>query len=181
MHEDNLEASKHKHFSEGLVILGDRFGEGAYVDIEFILSGCSKRRIEIRLLFMPPSVDPAAAETMHQMIGEEIASLFSIQVVSFYDRATEENPCADGNPFGKPAGGLDLHLHELNYLYKTIVEMIFRVADTEKIELIFFGADNEKLQRVYDRYIKRYAEKMGFLFTTQGAYYAIRTQHCPDQ
>lgn len=175
------EAQKHKHIAQNRISLGVDGSDGSYVDIEFLLSGDDARRLIIRLLFIPPSDDPAAAETMYEMVGDDIASKLSVQVVSFYDRKVEISPSPDGNPFGKAEGQFDLLLDELNYLYRTIVEIIFRVADTELVELIFFGADNERLQSVYDRYIRRYSKKMGFDYITKGAYYAIRTQHYPRE
>lgn len=175
------EAQKHKHIPKSRISLGVDGNDGSYVDIEFILSGDEARCLLIRLLFMPPSDDPVAAETMYEMVGDDIASKLSVQVISFYDRKVETDPPADGNPFGKAEGQFDLLLDELNYLYKTVVEIIFRVADTEQVELIFFGADNERLQCVYDRYIKRFARRMGFSYITKGAYYAIRTQHYPRE
>ena len=172
------DACRHQHFSDGLVIFDIEDG-GAYVDIAFLFAGNAQRRIVIRLLFIAPSNDPVAAETLHRMIHRDIAKQVSIQVVSFYNRAVEQHSAADGNPFGKPEAQFSLLLDELNYLYTTIVDMIFRIAQSERIELLFFGADNPQLKRVYDRYIARYAEKLGFSYTTDGAYYAIRTQHYP--
>ncbi|WP_145954131.1 hypothetical protein [Kosakonia radicincitans] len=175
------EAQIHKHVAQSLVGLGANIDDGAYVDIEFFLSGDDARHLVIRLLFMPPSDDPAAAETMYGMIGEDLAKKLSVQVVSFYDRRFDESPPENGDFFAKPKDQFNLLVHELNYLYRTIVEIIFRVADTEQVGLIFFGADNARLKCVYDRYVKRFAEKMGFSYKTQGAYYAIRTQHYPER
>lgn len=175
------EAQKHKHIAQNRISLGVDGSDGSYVDIEFVLSGDEARCLIIRLLFMPPSDDPAAAETLYEMVGDDIACRLSVQVVSFYDRKVETEPAVDGNPFGKPEGQFDLFLDELNYLYKTVVEIIFRVADTEQVELIFFGADNERLKSVYDRYIRRFARDMKFDYINKGAYYAIRTQHYPRE
>ncbi|KGL57054.1 hypothetical protein KR94_07420 [Pantoea ananatis] len=181
MSECVQEAQIHKHFDNALVILGEHFNDGAYTDIEFIFSNIAHRRLTIRLLFMAPSDDPSAAQMMHSMLGDDLAQRLSIQVLSFYDLGVETNPAIDGNPFGKAEGSFDLRLDELHYLYKTIVGTIFRVVDTERIELLFFGADNSKLQRVYDRYIKRYGNSMGFQYETRGAYYAIKTRHYPTE
>jgi hypothetical protein len=159
----------HKQVTTGLVDIG---GVGSYLDLEFRFSNDAHRTMTIRLLFCDPSLDPAAAETMHRMIGDEVRSL-SVQVVSFYDRMQEEvNP---DKIYEKPEGRFDLYLHELNYLYDTIVDFMFKVAENERIEILYFAAENETLNRVYSRYVKRYADQRNLTFLKDGASYAIRT------
>lgn len=174
----------HKLLIPGLAM----FGEMAYLDIEFTFSGNSSRRASYRLAFCPPSDDPVAAETLYNMIGEEVKTL-CVSVVSFadiaqLDRAKQQRdyPVPGEEPvniFEKPVNSFVLTLSELQYLYATLVDLMLRVADNLTIQVLFFAAERQELHTIYSRYAKRLAGKLGLTFINHGAAYAVRTKNYP--
>ncbi len=177
----------HRLITPGLADLGD---DMSYLDVEFTFSGDEARKATYRLTFCPPSLDPVSAETMHQMLGEEVYAL-CVSVVTYADTVQldrffkqMENPVSGDVPlnmFGKPDDGLDLTIAELQYLYGTLVDFMLKVADNEGIQILFFAAEREELHPIYNRYVKRLASSRGVTYINDGAAYAIRTKHYPDK
>ena len=166
------------------------FGELSYLDIEFTFSATATRKAQYRLVFCPPSLDPVAAETIHDMLGEDLFALY-VSVVSFADivqlerqQAQIENPGEGEEPiniFAKPKNSFNLDISELQYLYGTLVDFMLRVAENEGIQILYFAAEREELIPTYERYVKRLTRERGLTYITDGAAYAIRTQNYPNQ
>ncbi|PHM33168.1 hypothetical protein [Xenorhabdus innexi] len=145
----------------------------SYLDIEFILSENTTRRIKLRMLFCPPSMDPVAAETMYKMLGNDLKTMH-VQVVSFYN--LEQQYIEPTKIFSKPEGLMKLNLGELNYLYGTLVDFMVKVAQNESIDVLYFSAENEQLNKIYPRYVKRFVKEYGLEYLNDGGSYAIRMQ-----
>lgn len=166
------EMCKHRVINSGLVL----FEGGSYLDIAFDFNGRKQQARQFRLIFCSPSLDPVAAETMHNMLGSDLYT-FSVRVVSFYDRMQE-----DQNPddiFKRPEGASSLPLKALHYLYQTLMDIMFTIAKNEKIHLLYFVAENKQLNTLYTRYIRKFAEQRNLTCVINGACYAIRTPGCP--
>ncbi|HDP9059249.1 TPA: hypothetical protein P7P18_001870 [Escherichia coli] len=178
----------HKLVTPGLASLP---GDLSYLDIDFVFSGNEARKARYRLVFCPPSLDPVAAETMHNMLGADVYGL-CVSVVSFVDmiqldrqqEQLQNAPLGAEEPinvFAKPEGSFNLTLGELQYLYGTLVDLMLKVADNEGIQILFFAAEREELMATYKRYVKRFTQERGLTYLNDGASYAIRTQHYPKQ
>ncbi|MDX7998023.1 hypothetical protein FE394_02125 [Xenorhabdus sp. Reich] len=144
-----------------------------YLDVEFIFSENSARFIKLRMLFCPPSMDPIAAETMYNMLGERLKTMH-VQVVSFYNIEQETKDLT--NIFSKPEGSITLSLGELNYLYSTLVDFMVKVAQNESVDILYFSAENEQLSKIYPRYVKRFTRQYNLEYINDGGSYAIRMQ-----
>lgn len=77
--------------------------------------------------------------------------------------------------FDKPPSAPDLTAAEALYLYRTLVDIILRIAETENIQILTFQAYNEELRRVYDRLVRKYATIKNLKTHIEGACYVIRT------
>jgi hypothetical protein len=110
------------------------------------------------------------------MIGHALKTL-RISIVSFYNRQQERlNP---DEIFSRPEGQKSLNIRQLHYLYSTLVDFILKVADNKEVQILYFSADNEALSHVYDRYVKRFAQKLHLDYQCEGKSYAIQTRHYP--
>lgn len=157
----------HSHCKDELKI----FDEGSSVDIEFTFSQNESRKEKYVLIFCSPSLDPCAAEQMHEMIGHHLSKLH-VQIISFVNK---EHLYGE-NPFNKPPTAINLTFCELNYLYDTLAEIILSVAKLQNIDLLYFAAENERLLPIYDRYVKKITERNKLTYEKSGAGYAIQTR-----
>jgi len=141
-----------------------------YTDIRFTFSGDSSRQITLRLVFcQQQSPEPA----LDLLFGSELAAL-TVSVVSFYNLEAEENKQCE-TLFDRPPGAPALKVSEVLYLYRTLIDIILQIAETEAIHILTFQAYNEKLRRIYDRFVRKFATIKNLKAFIQGACYAIRT------
>ncbi len=176
----------HRLLTPGLAKIDDLF----YLEIGFTFSDNPERQVNYRLVFSPPSLDPVAAETMHNLLGNDVSTL-CVSVVSFADTVQLEklqeqlaHPVEGEEPvniFAKPDNAFDLDIGELQYLYRTLVDFMLKVAENEGIQVLFFSAEREELVATYKRYVERMARQRGLTYINDGVSYAIRTQHYPKE
>lgn len=143
-----------------------------YTDISFVFSGDATRQITFRLVFCQ---DGEHGQHLHELYGEALATL-TVSVVSFYNIEAENNEECD-SMFDKPPGAPDLTAAEALYLYRTLVDIILRIAETENIQILTFQAYSEELRRVYDRLVRKYATIKNLETHIEGACYVIRTEN----
>ncbi|MDE9495475.1 hypothetical protein KKJ09_18270 [Xenorhabdus bovienii] len=164
---------QHRLVTDDLGTLLGTFDGIHYLDVEFIFSENSARIIKLRMIFCPPSMDPVAAETMHTMLGKSLKTMH-VQVVSFYN--TEQENADPDKIFSKPEGSINLSLNELNYLYSTLVDFMIKIAQNESIDILYFSAESEQLNKIYTRYVKKFAEQRNLEYINDGGNYAIQMQ-----
>lgn len=160
--------ARHSHY-----ILHDElqgFDVFKYTDISYIFSDDDTRRVTFRLVFCK---NEPHNDMLYNLFGTELTTL-TVSVVSFYNTDAEnDNEC--DTMFEKPPGAPDLTASEALYLYRTLVDIILRIAETEGIQVLTFQAYSEELRRVYNKLVRRYAGSLKAHI--EGACYVIRTEN----
>ncbi|HHZ7864607.1 TPA: hypothetical protein ACWL8Y_004739 [Klebsiella pneumoniae] len=162
-----------KHFHEILHDELQGFEVFKYTDVCFTFSGDETRQITFRLVFC--AEDQPENSTLNQLFGAELATL-SISVVSFYNIEAESNEACD-SMFEKPPGAPNLNASEMQYLYRTLIDIILRISETERIQVLTFEAYSAELNRVYNRLVRKYAQDKNLIVHIEGACYVIRTSN----
>ena len=162
--------ARHSHY-----ILHDElqgFDVFRYTDISYTFSDDDTRRVTFRLVFCKNEPDN---DMLYNLFGTELTTL-TVSVVSFYNTDAENNNECD-TMFEKPPGAPDLTASEALYLYRTLVDIILRIAETEGIQVLTFQAYSEELRRVYNKLVRRYAATGNLKAHIEGACYVIRTEN----
>lgn len=142
-----------------------------YTDISFTFSDDKTRQITFRLVFCAePQADTGI---LKQLFGAEIATL-SISVVSFYNVLAEDQEACD-SIFEKPPGAPNLTSSEMQYLYRTLIDIILCISETERIQILTFEAYSAELNRVYNRLVRKYARAKNLRVHIEGARYVVWT------
>lgn len=69
----------------------------------------------------------------------------------------------------------DLTASNALYLYRTLIDIILRIAESEGIQVLAFRAYSEGLRRMYNKPVRRYAGSLKAHI--EGACHVIRTEN----
>lgn len=141
-----------------------------YIDVEYTFSEDTTRQVTFRLVFYKEESN----QLLVDLYGDGLTALV-VSVVSFYNIDAEDNEKCD-SVFDKPPDAAALTMVEARYFYTTLVDIIFKIAETENIKILTFQAYSEELKKVYDRLVKRYSKAMNLTTHTKGACYVIRME-----
>lgn len=160
-----------RHFYEILDEELQGFGIFKYTDVLFTFSGNEQRKITFRIVFC--SEDQSSNSKLQVLLGHTLANV-SVSIVSFYNKDAEG--CSEVDSlFEKPPGAPDLSASETQYLYRTLIDIILQISQTEQIDILTFEAYSEKLNDVYLRLVRKYARAKNMKIYNEGAYYAVKT------
>ncbi|PQH15951.1 hypothetical protein C5T93_29510, partial [Raoultella ornithinolytica] len=59
----------------------------------------------------------------------------------------------------------------------TLIDIILRISETERIQVLTFEAYSAELNRVYNRLVRKYAQDKNLIVHIEGACYVIRTSN----
>ncbi|ELY3854413.1 hypothetical protein AB6H27_18295 [Providencia huaxiensis] len=141
-----------------------------YLDVKYTFSGDVTRQITFRLVFCKEESN----QLLVNLYGDELTALV-VSVVSFYNIDAEGNEKCD-TVFERPPDAIALTSVETRYFYRTLIDIILKIAETENIQVLTFQAYSEELKRVYDRLVRRYSKDKNLTTHTEGACYVIRME-----